>query len=397
MPSSWRLNGCAIPRSSGSPCSSAGAAARGGDDAPPTRRASSAATPRSRCRRRCASARRRSSCRLTSRVTAKPRRCSTKSCARCRLSWSRPAWTRRTSTSPASAKGPARARDAAEAIRARVRDELAQLRRLRGHRGRTHDREGRLRPREARRAARSARLVATPRSSRRCRCASCRSWGRSWRNACTPRACARSAQAAALDPAWLRRPVRQRGRAAVASARAASTPTPVRALAARARVGLARGHLRTRRRRRRRSCDACCARHAERVGADLRHAGRRARTVTLKLRWPDFTTRHALTTLARPAQSTAQLARRGHRRCSMRCSRHRARRPVRLIGLGATNLVEDVVQLPVRGRAGRSARSASTTQSTRFVTASASRAVVPEAVRGDGSTRSTNEPESRAS
>src|SRR5690606_37822393 len=45
-------------------------------------------------------------------------------------------------------------------------------------------------------------------------------------------------------------------------------------------------------------------RHAERVGSDLRARNRRARTVTLKLRWTDFTTFTRSHTLQRPFQST---------------------------------------------------------------------------------------------
>jgi DNA polymerase-4 len=85
-------------------------------------------------------------------------------------------------------------------------------------------------------------------------------------------------------------------------------------------------------------------RHADRVGADLRRAGRRARTVTLKVRWPDFTTVSRSRTVERPAQSTAQLAGVAIDLLDEVFATE-GRRTVRLIGLGATNLVEDVVQL----------------------------------------------------
>ena len=85
-------------------------------------------------------------------------------------------------------------------------------------------------------------------------------------------------------------------------------------------------------------------RHAERVGADLRRADRRARTVTLKLRWSDFTTLTRSVTLERPAQSTAALAEAGVALLET-LLRTEGMRPVRLIGLGATNLVDDVTQL----------------------------------------------------
>jgi DNA polymerase-4 len=84
--------------------------------------------------------------------------------------------------------------------------------------------------------------------------------------------------------------------------------------------------------------------HAERVGADLRRSGRRARTVTLKVRWPDFTTFTRSHTVPRPVQTTEELAAAGRALLGEVFARE-GRHPVRLIGLGATNLVEDAVQL----------------------------------------------------
>ncbi len=84
--------------------------------------------------------------------------------------------------------------------------------------------------------------------------------------------------------------------------------------------------------------------HAERVGADLRRQGRRARTVTLKLRWSDFTTLTRSRTVAQPVQLTDELAGLGVALLDELLGRERMR-PVRLIGLGASNLVEDAVQL----------------------------------------------------
>ncbi|MFA7249826.1 MAG: DNA polymerase IV [Dehalococcoidia bacterium] len=86
------------------------------------------------------------------------------------------------------------------------------------------------------------------------------------------------------------------------------------------------------------------ARHAERVGADLRESGRRARTVTLKLRWSDFTTLTRAHTLDRPVQSTAAIAEAGRALLEV-ALRAEPARPVRLVGLGVTNLVEDALQL----------------------------------------------------
>lgn len=85
-------------------------------------------------------------------------------------------------------------------------------------------------------------------------------------------------------------------------------------------------------------------RHAERVGSDLRHAGRRARTVTLKVRWPDFSMVTRSRTVLRPAQTTAELASLASALLD-EVFAELGQRPVRLIGLGATNLVEDAVQL----------------------------------------------------
>lgn len=85
-------------------------------------------------------------------------------------------------------------------------------------------------------------------------------------------------------------------------------------------------------------------RHADAVGGDLRRAGRRARTVTLKVRWPDFTTLTRSRTTARPVQATAELLAAAQELLDEVFASEGAH-PVRLIGLGATNLVEDVVQL----------------------------------------------------
>lgn len=84
--------------------------------------------------------------------------------------------------------------------------------------------------------------------------------------------------------------------------------------------------------------------HADRVGSDLRAAGRRARTVTLKLRWSDFTTFARSRTVGRPIQSTAELH---HEACELldELVSQVGEQPIRLVGLGATNLCEDVVQL----------------------------------------------------
>jgi DNA polymerase-4 len=86
------------------------------------------------------------------------------------------------------------------------------------------------------------------------------------------------------------------------------------------------------------------ARHAERLGRSLRHDQRRARTVTLKLRWNDFTTLTRSTTLERPAQSTTVIRDAGLALLDTVLDGG-GRRPVRLLGLGVTNLVDNALQL----------------------------------------------------
>jgi DNA polymerase IV len=82
---------------------------------------------------------------------------------------------------------------------------------------------------------------------------------------------------------------------------------------------------------------------SESVGSQLRQQGRRARTVTLKLRWEDFTTLSRSTTLARPISSNDAIFEAANGLLDK--VRESARRPVRLIGVGASGLVDDAVQL----------------------------------------------------
>ncbi|MSQ29815.1 MAG: hypothetical protein EXR68_04930 [Dehalococcoidia bacterium] len=84
--------------------------------------------------------------------------------------------------------------------------------------------------------------------------------------------------------------------------------------------------------------------HAERVGSDLRAHGKRARTVSLKLRWQDFTTLTRSHTLDRPAQATRATTDTANALLD-EIVRAEGVHLVRLIGLGVTNLVDDVVQL----------------------------------------------------
>lgn len=128
-------------------------------------------------------------------------------------------------------------------------------------------------------------------------------------------------------------------------------------------------------------------RHAERVGADLRRQQRRARTVTLKLRWADFTTVTRSRTYDRPLHTTNDLeAAAGTLLADVRGVA--SPRPVRLIGLGVTNLVEDAVQLTFSEGATRRAEQLDETLDeirTRFGESAVSRGL------SDGRTRSAGE------
>ncbi len=83
--------------------------------------------------------------------------------------------------------------------------------------------------------------------------------------------------------------------------------------------------------------------YAESVGVDLRRLGRRAHCVSLKLRYGDFTTISRSRTLKRPTFSDEEL----YRTATELLERALARdgRAVRLIGLGVSQLTDDVVQL----------------------------------------------------
>jgi DNA polymerase-4 len=82
---------------------------------------------------------------------------------------------------------------------------------------------------------------------------------------------------------------------------------------------------------------------SESVGSQLRRSGRRARTVTLKLRFQDFTTISRSLTLRRPLNSDAAIFEAAATLLDR--ARLRDRRPVRLIGTGVSNLVDDASQL----------------------------------------------------
>jgi DNA polymerase-4 len=82
---------------------------------------------------------------------------------------------------------------------------------------------------------------------------------------------------------------------------------------------------------------------SESVGSQLRKSGRRAKTVSLKLRYEDFTTLSRSTTPQRPVSSNEAI----FEAADMLLTRIRdvERRPVRLIGVGTSGLVDAAVQL----------------------------------------------------
>lgn len=83
---------------------------------------------------------------------------------------------------------------------------------------------------------------------------------------------------------------------------------------------------------------------AERVAADLARQGRAARTVTLKLRFPPFETLSRSITVGQPVELADEVFR-AAAGLFERAWAENEQRPVRLIGLGATNLQERARQL----------------------------------------------------
>ncbi len=81
----------------------------------------------------------------------------------------------------------------------------------------------------------------------------------------------------------------------------------------------------------------------ERVGADLRGRGKRARSVTLKVRYADFTTITRRHTLGQSTDSDQAIFDTGARLLNRELSL--GKQPVRLIGIGVSNLVEAGHQL----------------------------------------------------
>lgn len=155
-------------------------------------------------------------------------------------------------------------------------------------------------------------------------------------------------QIAGLDAAWLRERFGRAGELLVERAQGRD-PTPVRA-GRRPNRSISREVTFGQDIADRDELARILADHAERVGRDLRHAERRARTVTLKLRWNDFSTLTRSTTLDRAVQSTTAIRKTGVTMLDAVLDAS-GRRPVRLIGLGVTNLVEDALQLELESAA----------------------------------------------
>ncbi|MFC2022180.1 DNA polymerase IV [Chloroflexota bacterium] len=82
---------------------------------------------------------------------------------------------------------------------------------------------------------------------------------------------------------------------------------------------------------------------SERVGADLRGRGKRARCITLKLRYADFTTITRSHTLSQTTDSDQAIFDTGARLLNRALSLEK--QPVRLVGIGVSNLVEPGGQL----------------------------------------------------
>ena len=81
----------------------------------------------------------------------------------------------------------------------------------------------------------------------------------------------------------------------------------------------------------------------ERVGVELRQRGKRARCITLKLRYADFTTITRRHTLSQTTDSDQAIFDTGVKLLDKALSQER--QPVRLIGIGVSNLVESGRQL----------------------------------------------------
>ena len=82
---------------------------------------------------------------------------------------------------------------------------------------------------------------------------------------------------------------------------------------------------------------------SERVGTDLRQRGKQARCVTLKLRYADFTTITRRHTLRQSGNSDQTIFDTGLQ--LLKITLLQEKQPIRLIGIGVSNLVEPGKQL----------------------------------------------------
>lgn len=98
---------------------------------------------------------------------------------------------------------------------------------------------------------------------------------------------------------------------------------------------------------------------SESVGSQLRSSSKRARTVTLKVRFDDFTTISRNLTPKQPVNSNEAIFAAAD--ALLTAVRTKEKRPVRLIGVGCSNLVTDEVQLALEPSTNERADSLSAT------------------------------------
>ena len=86
--------------------------------------------------------------------------------------------------------------------------------------------------------------------------------------------------------------------------------------------------------------------HSQKVTRTLRDSNKRAKTVSIKLRWDNFETVTRNCTLDRPTQSSRTVFSIGKEIVTKLCGKNsKSIRPVRLIGIAVTNLIHDEIQL----------------------------------------------------
>lgn len=149
-------------------------------------------------------------------------------------------------------------------------------------------------------------------------------------------------QAANLDPQWLLQRFGKMGAVLAERARGLD-PTPVHG-GGREQRQISRENTFHEDVTDREALKRVIQRHAERVGSDLRRQRRRARTVSLKVRWPDFTTFTRSRTLDRPFQATPAITETAHELLE-EVFRSEGFHPVRLVGVAVSNFVDDQFQL----------------------------------------------------